>query len=52
MAERASTCLTPGDAVLFPSLQCHGQSFWLLLAHQDRAKLLSSWGKPLPLLQK
>ena len=52
MAECASACLTRGDAFLFPDLQCHGQSCWLLLALQGRAKLLPSWEKLLLLLQK
>ena len=52
MAEHASTCLTHGDAILFPGLQHHGQSCWLLLACQGRAKLLPSWEKLLLLLQK
>ncbi len=52
MAEHASTCLTRGDAILFPGLQHHGQSCWLLLACQGRAKLLPSWEKLLLLLQK
>ena len=39
MAEHASACLTHGDAILFPGLQHHGQSCWLLLACQGRAKL-------------
>ena len=52
MAEHASTCLTLADAILFPDLQCHGQSCWLLLGLQGRAKLLPSWEKLLLLLQK
>ena len=51
MAECASACLTRGDAFLFPDLQCHGQSCWLLLGLQGRAKLLPSWEKLLLLLQ-
>ena len=51
MAEHGSACLTHGDAVLFPGLQHHGQSCWLLLALQGRAKLLPSWEKLLLLLQ-
>ena len=52
MAECASACLTRGDAFLFPVLQHHGQSCWLLLDCQGRAKLLPSWEKLLLLLQK
>ena len=48
----ASTRLTPGDAVLYLGLQHHGQSCWLLRALQSRARLLPSWRKPPPLLQK
>ena len=49
MAECASACLTRGDAFLFPDLQCHGQSCWLLLGLQGRAKLLPSLGEAVAL---
>ena len=51
MAECASACLTRGDAFLFPDLQCHRQSCWLLLALQGKGKLLPSWEKLLLLMQ-
>ena len=51
VAECASARLTRGDAFLFPDLQRHGQSCWLLLGLQGRAKLLPSWEKLLLLLQ-